>query len=92
VADLLQIDMLFLVGERRVAPDHQHPAHARHISGQAFGHAIDEIFQLGIAAYVREGQNHNGKSRRPSSAVSCSDADPDVAVYASGVPDRLSPS
>ena len=72
-ADLLQIDMLSLVGEGRVATNSQRTAHARQVGGQAFGHAIDKVFQLGIAAYVREGQNHNGAGllspMRPASAV-----------------------
>jgi hypothetical protein len=60
-ADLPEIDMLSLVGEGRVATDHQHAAHARQVGGQAFGHAIDEIFLLGIATYVCEGQHPQWK-------------------------------
>ena len=64
-ADLLEIARLALVGEGRVAPDHQHAGHARKVRRQALGHAVYEIFLFWIAADVREGQNNDGETRRP---------------------------
>ena len=64
LADLLQIQTLPLVSEGRVATDHLHAAHPRKVGGQALGHAVDEIFLLEVAADVREGEDHDGKSRR----------------------------
>ena len=64
-ADLLQIDGLALVGEGGVAPDDERAGDAREVGGQALGHAIDEIFLLGIAADIGEGENDDGETRRP---------------------------
>ena len=55
--DLLQIDMPSFVGESSVAADHEYTNHARQIRGQALGHAIGEIFLLGIRAQIGERQN-----------------------------------
>src|SRR3954469_4541506 len=56
-ANLLQIDMLSLVAESGVAADHEDADHARQVCGQAFGHAVDEIFLLGVRAKIGEWQN-----------------------------------
>ena len=60
--DLLQIDVFSLVGEGSVAPDHERPGDAREIGGQALRHAIDEVFLLGIAAEIGEGQDDDGET------------------------------
>ena len=51
-ADLLHVNRLALVGEGRVARDHERASDAREIGGKALGHAIDEIFLLGVAADI----------------------------------------
>ncbi len=56
-ADLLHLDRPALVGERGIARDHEQAGDLRQIGDQVFGHAVAEIFLLGIAAHVREGQN-----------------------------------
>src|SRR4029077_19781754 len=62
--DLLQINMLSLVAERGVAPDHKGAGNAREIGGQALRHTIDEVFLLRIAAQIGKGQNDDRKARR----------------------------
>ena len=60
--DLLQIDTPPLVGEGGIAPDHERPADARQIGGQALGHAIDEILLLRVARHVGEGKDDDGET------------------------------
>ena len=62
--DLLQIDALALVGESRVAPDHEGAGDARQIGGQALGDAIDEIVLLRVAADIGERQDDDREARR----------------------------
>ena len=66
--DLLHIDGPALVGEARIARDHEQPAHARQGGDDLLDHAVGEIFLLGIAAHVLERQDGNrglvGKRQR----------------------------
>ena len=64
-ADLLRVDRLALVGESGAAADHEGPAHARKIGGQALRHPVDEIVLLGPAADVGERQHDDRERRRP---------------------------
>ena len=59
-AELAGVDVLPLVGEGRAASDHEHFGEACELSDQVLRHAVGEVFLLGVAAHVREGQNHEG--------------------------------
>src|SRR5262249_15058147 len=56
-SDLLHFDRLALVDEGGVARDDEQARHLREVGDQVFGHAVAEIFLLGIAADVGEGQH-----------------------------------
>jgi hypothetical protein len=49
--------VLALIGEGRVAPDHESAGNAREIRGQALGHAVDEILLFRIAADIGQGED-----------------------------------
>ena len=53
-SNLLKIDVLALVGKRRVAPDDKGARNAREVGGQALGDAVDEIVLLRIVADIGE--------------------------------------
>ena len=55
--DLLHVDRLALVLERRVARDHEQLAEARQLGDDVLGDAVGEEFLLGIAAHVVERQD-----------------------------------
>jgi hypothetical protein len=52
---LTHFDRLALVGEDRVARDHEQRGHARQVGDDVLGEAVGEILLLGIAADVGEG-------------------------------------
>jgi len=52
--DPLHIDRFALEGECGVARNDERASDARQVRGQAFGHAIDKIVLLGIAANIRK--------------------------------------
>src|SRR5262249_3632819 len=54
--DLLHIDRLALIGERRVSGDYEQPADARETADDVLDHAISEVLLLRVAAQVGEGQ------------------------------------
>src|SRR5262249_28648998 len=66
--DLLQVHGPPLVGEARIARDHEQPTHARQRGYDVFGHPVNEVFLLGIAAHVLEGKHRDrrlvGQRRR----------------------------
>ena len=62
--DLPHVGRPALVGERGIAADHERAANARQVGGQAFDHAVDEIFLLGIAADIGERQHHDREPGR----------------------------
>src|ERR1700733_4101541 len=62
--ELLEIDSLALVAERRMPADHERAGDARQVRRQAFGNAIDEIFLRRIAAQIGERKHHNRQARR----------------------------
>src|SRR6516162_3061429 len=64
--DLLHVDRLALVGETRIAGDHEQPADARERSDDLLDHAICEIFLLRVAAHVGERQNGDRRLVRQS--------------------------
>jgi hypothetical protein len=64
-ANLFHVERLALVSEGRVARDHERAGDAREVGGQALGHAVDEIFLLGVAAQIGEWQHNNGQTRWP---------------------------
>ena len=59
-ADLADIHRTALVGERRIACDHEQRADARERRGDVLDQAIDKIDLLRIAAHVLEWQHHEG--------------------------------
>ena len=69
-SQLLYVDGFALERERGVARNHERTSDARQVRGQALGHAIHEVFLLGIAADVCERQNHDGQARRRRWAAS----------------------
>src|SRR6516164_8830212 len=73
-SQLLYVNPFSLEGERGVTCNYERATDARQVRGQALGHTIHEVFLLGIAADVREGQNDHGQSGsgrwRPSNSVS----------------------
>jgi len=58
-ADLFDIDGFALVGEARIARDHEQRLEPRQRGDDLLDHAIGEIFLLGIAAHVLERQYCN---------------------------------
>jgi hypothetical protein len=56
-AHLLDVDALLLVGERRVARDHEQAGDLGDVGDDVFGDAVGEVFLLGIAAHVGERQH-----------------------------------
>src|SRR5712691_6853070 len=68
--DLLHVDGAALVGEARIAGDHEEPADPGKSGDDLLDHAIDEIFLLRVAAHIGEGQDSDrrlvgeSKSRR----------------------------
>src|SRR5438067_1996771 len=54
--DLLHIDRLPLVGEGRIASDHEQPGNAGKRGDDFLDHAVDEIFLLRVARHVLEGK------------------------------------
>jgi hypothetical protein len=63
-AHLLHVDRAALVGEARVARDHEQPAHARQRRDDVLHHPVDEVVLGGIAAEVEERQDGNGRTVR----------------------------
>jgi hypothetical protein len=57
VADPLHIDSLALVGEARIAGDHEEPSDAGQTGDDVLDHAVGEIFLLGVGAHVLERQH-----------------------------------
>src|SRR5258708_11457520 len=55
--DLLDVDRLALVGEARIAGDHEQRLEPRQRGDDIFHHAIGEVFLLRIAAHVLEWQH-----------------------------------
>ena len=55
--DLLQIDVLALVRERRISGDHDRASYPREVGGEALGDPVDEMFLLRIAADIGERQD-----------------------------------
>src|SRR5262249_19561688 len=55
-ADLLHIDRLALVCKTGIAGDYEEPADARQRGNDLLDHAIGEMFVLGVAAHIGEGQ------------------------------------
>ena len=66
--DLPDVDRLALVGEARIARDHEQPLDARQAGDDVLDHPVDEIFLLRIAAHVLERQHRDrglvGKGER----------------------------
>ncbi len=62
--DLLQIDGFALVGESRVAPDHERASNARKIGRQALRDPVDEMLLLRVAADIGERQDDDREARR----------------------------
>ena len=56
-ADLADVDVLALERERRIAGDDEELRELREGRDDVFGDAVGEIFLLGVAAHVGEGQN-----------------------------------
>ena len=58
-SDLLDIDGFALVGEARIAGDHEQRLEARQRGDDVLDHAVGEILLLGIAAHVLERQHRD---------------------------------
>ena len=56
-ADLLYVHRAALVGEARIARDHEQPANARQRGDDVLHHAVGEVLLFGVAAQVLEGQD-----------------------------------
>src|SRR6516225_11058737 len=56
-ADLLHIDGLALVGESRIAGNHEEPADLGERGDDLLDHAIREILLIWVAAHVGKGEN-----------------------------------
>ena len=61
-ADLLHVDRPPLVGEGRIARDHEQPTDARERGDDVFHHSVGEIILFRVAAHVLERQH---RDRRP---------------------------
>ena len=57
LGDLLHVDGLALIGERRVARDHKEPAQLGQCSCDVLADAVGEILLLRIAAHIDEGKH-----------------------------------
>src|SRR6202035_3472015 len=57
LGDLLHIDWLALVKERRVARDNEQLAEARQFGENVLGDAVGEEFLLGLVTHIDEGQD-----------------------------------
>ena len=55
-AHLLHVDGAALVGEARIAGDHEEPADAGERRDDLLDHAVGEVFLLRVAAHIGEGQ------------------------------------
>ena len=75
VGDLLHVDGLALVDERRVARDHEEPAQLRQRGDDVLADAVGEILLLRFAAHVGEGQHGDGGpvGQRQATGVGCAD-------------------
>src|ERR1700676_1624247 len=62
-ADLLDVNILALEGERRVARNDEGTGDARKVSCESLGNAVCEVVLAGIAGEVGEGQHSDGKMR-----------------------------
>jgi hypothetical protein len=60
-SDLAYIDVSALVGEARVACDHEQPSQPRQAGDDVLGDAIGEVFLLGVAAHVGKGEDGDGR-------------------------------
>src|SRR5215813_4672655 len=58
--DLLHVNGLALVGERRVSGDYEEPADTREPTGDVLDHAVSEILLLGLPTHVLKRQNGDG--------------------------------
>ena len=65
-ADLLGIDGLVAVGERRGARNHQHLRDPREIGRHILGDPVSEILLLRVVAEVCKGQDDDRQPRRGS--------------------------
>ena len=61
LGDLLQVDGLALVDERRVARDHEEPAQLGQRGDDVLADAVGKILLLRIAAHVGEGKHGDGR-------------------------------
>ena len=61
LGDLLHVDGLALVDERRVARDHEEPAQLRQRGDDVLADAVGKILLLRIAAHVDEGKHGDGR-------------------------------
>ncbi len=57
--DLPDVDRLALVGEARIARDHEQPLDARQPGDDVLDHAVDEIFLLRIATHILKRQHRD---------------------------------
>ena len=62
--DLLHVDGLALVGERRVARDHDRASYPREVGREAFRDPVDEMLLLRVAADIGERQDDDREARR----------------------------
>ena len=74
-ADLLHVDCPALVREGRIAGDDEEPADAGKRGDDLLDHAVGEVFLLGIAAHIGEGQHRDrrlvGKCQRWRRSIRC---------------------
>ena len=62
--DRLHVERLALVGESRIAGDHDSAADTREVGRQALRDPVDEMFLFGVAPDIGERQDDNRKARR----------------------------
>ena len=62
--DRLHVERLALVGERRIAGDHDRASYRGEIGRQALGHSVDEMLLLRLASDIGERQDDNREARR----------------------------
>ena len=62
--DRLHVERLALVGERRIAGDHDGATNPREVGRQALRDPVDEMLLLRVAADIGEGQNDDREARR----------------------------
>ena len=62
-ADGLRVERLALVGEGRIARDHEGPVNTSEAGGQLIGQRVDEVVLRRIAGQIGERQHHDGKTR-----------------------------